>query len=185
MSEAAVDTMRSMKHSYKNIRPQTEAAQFIAWNAEVVGDVVLGQDTGVWYSATLRGDMAPIRVGGRTNVQDNSVLHVDHEQPCIVGSGVTIGHSVILHGCTVGDDCLIGMGAIILNGADIGEGSVVGAGSLVTEGKRFPPRSLIIGSPAKAVKNVDDAMLEKIRKNASDYVTMAREHRETAKNFEE
>ncbi|AHC16241.1 gamma carbonic anhydrase family protein [Salinispira pacifica] len=167
-----------MIHSLKGVSPDTKESRFIAWNVEVVGDVILGKDTGVWYSASLRGDMAPIRVGDRTNVQDNAVLHVDTDLPLEVGSGVTIGHSAILHGCRIGNDCLIGMGAIVLNGAEVGEGSVVGAGALVTEGKKFPPRSLIVGSPAKAVKEVDDQMLVKIQANARAYVDMARDHQE-------
>jgi carbonic anhydrase/acetyltransferase-like protein (isoleucine patch superfamily) len=169
-----------MIHKLGNDVPETDGAMFIAWNAEVVGKVTLGADVGVWYSATIRGDMAPISVGDRTNVQDNAVLHVDTDLPLTVGSGVTIGHGAILHGCTVGDDCLIGMGSIVLNGAIIGDGSVVGAGALVTEGKTFPPRSLIIGNPAKAVREVDVEMLEKIRRNAEAYVGMARDHAQNA-----
>jgi carbonic anhydrase/acetyltransferase-like protein (isoleucine patch superfamily) len=164
-----------MVHAIGEKVPAVKGAAFLAWNAEVAGDVTLGEETSVWFSATVRGDMAAITVGRGTNVQDNATLHVDTGLPLSIGSGVTIGHNAILHGCTVGNDCLIGMGAVILNGAVIGEQSVVGAGALVTEGKQFPPRSLIVGSPAKAVRQVDDALLEKIRANGRTYIVMARE----------
>ena len=164
-----------MVHAIGEKVPAVKGAAFLAWNAEVAGDVTLGEETSVWFSATLRGDMAAITVGRGTNVQDNATLHVDTDLPLTVGSGVTIGHNAILHGCTVGNDCLIGMAAVILNGAVIGEQSVVGAGALVTEGKQFPPRSLIVGSPAKVVRQVDDALLEKIRANARTYIGMAQQ----------
>ena len=128
-----------------------------------------------WGKRRACGDMAAITVGRGTNVQDNATLHVDTDLPLTVGSGVTVGHNAILHGCTVGNDCLIGMAAVILNGAVIGDQSVVGAGALVTEGKQFPPRSLIVGSPAKVVRQVDDALLEKIRANARTYIGMAQQ----------
>jgi carbonic anhydrase/acetyltransferase-like protein (isoleucine patch superfamily) len=171
-----------MVHAIGEKRPAVEGATFLAWNAEVAGDVTLGEETSVWFSATVRGDMAAITVGRGTNVQDNATLHVDTGQPLSIGSGVTIGHNAILHGCTVGNDCLIGMAAVILNGAVIGEQSVVGAGALVTEGKQFPPRSLIVGSPAKVMRQVDDALLEKIRSNSRTYVGLARQ---AAKGLEE
>jgi carbonic anhydrase/acetyltransferase-like protein (isoleucine patch superfamily) len=164
-----------MVHAIGDKVPSVKGAKFLAWNAEIAGDVTLGEETSVWFSATVRGDMAAITVGRGTNVQDNATLHVDTDQPLSVGSGVTIGHNAILHGCTVGNDCLIGMAAVILNGAVIGDQSVVGAGALVTEGKQFPPRSLIVGSPAKVVRQVDDALLEKIRTNARTYIGMAQQ----------
>ena len=162
-----------MVHSIGDKVPAVGGALFVAWNAEVAGSVTLAADTSVWFSATLRGDIEPITVGRGSNVQDGAVLHVDFGLPCVVGEGVTIGHRAILHGCTVGDDCLIGMGAVILSGAVIGKESVVGAGALVTEGKSFPPRSLIIGSPAKAVRTLDDAAIEKVRENGRVYVRLA------------
>ena len=170
-----------MVHRIGEKTPNVEAALFVAWNAEVAGDVTLAEDTGVWFSATVRGDIAAITVGKGTNVQDGVTLHVDAGLPLSIGRGVTIGHNSVLHGCTIGDDCLIGMGAVVLSGAAIGKESIVGAGALVTEGKEFPPRSLIIGSPAKAVRQVDDAMLERMRENARAYVELARR---AAKEYE-
>jgi carbonic anhydrase/acetyltransferase-like protein (isoleucine patch superfamily) len=164
-----------MIHRIGNKVPRTEAAAFIAWNAEVAGDVSLGRDAGVWFSATLRGDIAAISIGNETNIQDGCTLHVDAGLPLKIGSRVTVGHNAVLHGCTVGDDCLIGMGAVVLSGAVIGGESIVGAGALVTEGKSFPPRSLIVGSPAKAIRTIDDATLEKVGANAAEYVRLARQ----------
>ena len=128
-----------MVHRIGDKVPKVDKALFVAWNAEVAGSVTLAADTSVWFSATLRGDIEPITVGRGSNVQDGATLHTDFGLPCVVGEGVTIGHRAILHGCTVGDDCLIGMGAVVLSGAVIGKESIVGAGALVTEGKSFPP----------------------------------------------
>ncbi len=137
--------------------------------------MTLAEETSVWFSATLRGDLAGITVGRGTNIQDGATLHVDTGLPLVIGDGVTVGHNAVLHGCTVEDDCLIGMGAVILSGARIGRESIVGAGALVTEGKVFPPRSLILGSPARAVRRMDDAGVEEIRENGRAYVGLARE----------
>jgi len=164
-----------MVHRIGDKAPDVAQALFVAWNAEVAGDVRLAAGSSVWFSATLRGDIEPIIVGRGSNVQDGTVLHTDFGLPCVVGERVTIGHQAILHGCQVGDDCLIGMGAIVLSGAVIGKESVVGAGALVTEGKKFPPRSLIIGSPAKAVRTLDDAAVEKVKHNGEVYVKLAGE----------
>jgi carbonic anhydrase/acetyltransferase-like protein (isoleucine patch superfamily) len=164
-----------MIHRIGTAAPRLRDILFVAWNAEIAGDVTLGPRTSVWFSATLRADLAPITVGEGTNIQDGATLHVDTGKPLTLGSGVTVGHNAVLHGCTVGNDCLIGMSATVLSGAVIGEGSIVGAGALITEGKEFPPRSLIIGSPAKAVRTIDDAMLQKIRRNAEEYRRLAAE----------
>ena len=168
-----------MIYSYRGIEPDCSKAVFIADSADIIGDVILGENANIWFNTTIRGDMAEIRVGSGTNIQDGSALHVDHDTPCIVGDNVTVGHGVILHGTRVGSNSLIGMGAILLNNSEIGEGSVVGAGALVTEGKTFPPRSLIIGSPARKVREVTDGDLEKIRKNGEVYVQLGIE---SAKN---
>jgi carbonic anhydrase/acetyltransferase-like protein (isoleucine patch superfamily) len=152
--------------------PQTpgEGRFWVAPDAHVMGRVQLGEDVGIWFGAVLRGDNELIRVGRDTNIQEHAMLHTDMGFPMEIGEGCTIGHGAILHGCTLGDNVLIGMGAVVLNGAKIGAGSLVGAGALVTEGREFPPRSLIVGSPAKAIRTLDDSALEKLRGSAAGYV---------------
>lgn len=147
---------------------------FVAPSAAVSGEVSLGGDCSLWHNTTLRGDLAPIAVGARSNIQDGAVLHVETTHPCIVGEDVTVGHGAIVHGCRIGDRCLIGMGAIILNGAEIGDECIVGAGALVTEGKRIPPRSLVLGMPAKVVRSIGDEEVVKILENAASYLRLAR-----------
>jgi len=158
----------------------TKTAAFISSSASLSGKVLVGKDSSVWHNATLRGDLAPIMVGERTNIQDGAVLHVANDLPCVLGDDVTVGHGAIVHGCRVGNRCLIGMGSIILNGAEIGEESIVGAGALVTEGKKIPPRSLVIGSPARVVRSVEDGEVEKILESAAAYLKMARNARTEA-----
>jgi carbonic anhydrase/acetyltransferase-like protein (isoleucine patch superfamily) len=159
--------------------PEVVPSAFVAPGAFVVGKVTLGEESSVWYGAVLRGDTEPITVGDRTNVQDGCVLHADPGYPATIGDGCVIGHNAVVHGCEVGDGCLVGMGATIMNGARIGEGSIVAAGALVTEGKEFPPRSLIVGAPAKLVREVTEAQTEDIARGARTYVERARLHRES------
>ena len=159
-----------MIETFNGITPDTEKALFVGWNAHVSGDVVLGKDSSVWYGVSMRGDIAPIRIGDRTNIQDNSVCHVSSDIPLEVGDGVTVGHGVIIHSCKIEDNCLIGMGATILDEAVIGRDSIVGAGALVTKGKKFPPRSLILGNPAKLVRELTDEQVESIKAYADRYV---------------
>ncbi len=148
-----------------------EAGRFwVAPDAHVIGSVVLGDEVGIWFGAVLRGDNETIEIGARSNVQEGALMHTDPGFPLRVGTGVTIGHHAILHGCTIGDDTLIGMGATVLNGARIGRNCLVGANALVTEGKTFPDNSLIVGAPAKAVREVDAKILEIIRISAEFYV---------------
>jgi carbonic anhydrase/acetyltransferase-like protein (isoleucine patch superfamily) len=147
---------------------------WIAPNAVLVGDVVLNEDCGVWFGATLRGDNEQIFVGARSNIQEGSTLHTDMGFPLRIGEDCTIGHNAILHGCTIGDGVLIGMGAIVLNGAKIGAGSLVGAGALVTEGKVFPEGSMIFGNPAKVVRALDEEQIARLRLSAASYVANAR-----------
>ena len=164
-----------MVHRIGDKTPDTGKALFLAWNAEIVGNVVLGEDVTVWFGAVLRGDIAGIRVGSGTNIQDNATVHVDYNKSCHIGSGVTVGHNAIVHGCTVEDGSLIGMGAIILSGAVIGRESIVGAGALVTGGKVFPPRSLIIGSPAKVERELTGEELERLKRSAANYIKLGKE----------
>lgn len=133
-------------------RPRIGKEVYIASSAVVVGDVTLGDHSSVWYHTTLRGDINRIAVGHHTNIQDNSVLHLADELPCLVGNWVTIGHSAVVHACTVGDEVLVGMGAVILDGAVVGDQSLVGAKSLVTQGMKIPPGSLVLGAPAKIIR---------------------------------
>jgi carbonic anhydrase/acetyltransferase-like protein (isoleucine patch superfamily) len=142
-----------------------------------MGDVTLEAESSVWYGCVLRGDMAPISVGSRSNLQDGTMVHVDEEVPCRVGSRVGVGHRVILHGCTVEDECLIGMGAVLLNGVRIGTGSVVAAGAVLPEGMEVPPRSLVMGVPARIVRPVDERLARRIAETWAHYVEQARAHR--------
>jgi carbonic anhydrase/acetyltransferase-like protein (isoleucine patch superfamily) len=147
---------------------------FVAPNATVLGHVELGADASVWYGAVIRADNDLIALGEGTNVQDGCILHTDERLPMRIGARVTIGHAAVLHGCTVDDEALIGIGAVILNGARIGRHCIIGARSLVTEGKEIPERSLVMGSPARVVRAVTDAEIEGIRASAEHYVKKAR-----------
>lgn len=153
-------------------KPQTPAPGtfWVAPDAHVIGKVVLGEDVGIWFGAVLRGDNETISIGLETNVQEHAMLHTDMGYPMTIGRGCTIGHGAILHGCTLGDHVLVGMGATVLNGAKIGAGSLVGANALVTEGKEFPPGSLIVGSPARAIRTLDERALAGLKASAASYV---------------
>lgn len=157
--------------------PALDETAWVAPGATVVGDVRLGERASVWYGAVLRGDTDPITVGDRTNIQDGAVLHADPGFPATVGAGCVVGHRAILHGCTIEDGCLIGMNATVLNGARIGAGSVVGAGAVVPEGREFPPRSLILGIPAKQAGEVSEDQVREIERGATEYVERAAAHR--------
>jgi carbonic anhydrase/acetyltransferase-like protein (isoleucine patch superfamily) len=166
-----------MIRTFQGIKPTIPKSCFIEETGAVIGDVVMGEDCSVWFHAVVRGDVHSIRIGNRTNVQDLCMLHVTHDtHPLVIGNEVTIGHNVILHGCTIKDRVLIGMGAIIMDGAVIGENSVVGAGALVTEGTVVPPKSLILGSPAKVKRTVSEGELAWIKESADNYVTYARQY---------
>lgn len=158
--------------------PQIDDTAWIAPNATIAGRVTLGPEVSVWYSAVLRGDMDTITVGDRSNIQDGCVLHADPGFPCTVGSGVSVGHNAILHGCTVGDDVLVGMGATVLNGAVIGEGSLIAANALIPEGAQIPPNSLVAGIPGKVRRELGEAEREHIKLNAAAYLYNTSLHRD-------
>jgi len=143
---------------------------WIAPDAMLIGKIRLGKGAGIWFGAVLRGDNEPIVIGANTNVQEHTVMHTDMGYPLTIGEGCTIGHRAMLHGCTIGDNSLIGIGAIVLNGARIGRNSLVGAGALVTEGKEFPDNSLVIGAPARVARVLDEAAIEKLKASARHYV---------------
>ena len=165
------------------VAPQVDASAWIADSAEVMGNVSLGADASVWFGCVLRGDTERMSVGEGSNIQDLSVLHADLGMPLTIGRHVTVGHKVMLHGCTIGDESLIGIGAIVLNGARIGKNCLVGAGALVTEGKEFPDGSMIIGSPAKAVRQLTDGQKEALRQGALHYQENARRFRDGLKKL--
>jgi carbonic anhydrase/acetyltransferase-like protein (isoleucine patch superfamily) len=157
--------------------PVIHPSVFIAPTASVMGDVVIGADASVWYGAVLRGDLERIEIGEETNIQDLTMVHADPGVPCHIGRRVGVGHRAILHGCTVEDQCLIGMGSIILNGACIGRGSVIAAGALVPEGMLVPPGSLVMGVPGRIVRPVDEALADRIAGTWVRYVAHAKRHR--------
>ncbi len=155
------------------VAPQLAETAWVADSAQVMGNVELADHASVWFGAVVRGDTETIRIGKSSNIQDGSVLHADIGKPLTVGDNVTVGHMVMLHGCSIGDGSLIGIGAVVLNGAKIGKGCIVGAGSLVTEGKEFPDGSMIIGSPAKAVRELTAEQQQGLVMSAVHYVENA------------
>lgn len=167
---------RRMEISIGGHTPRTQDALFVAPNATVIGDVELGERSSVFYTAVVRGDTAAIRIGARTNLQDGVVVHADAAFPTTIGSGVSVGHRAVVHGCTIEDDCLIGMGAVVLNGARVGAESLVAAGSVVGEGAVIPPRSLVAGAPAKVKRELTDEQVARLRVNADHYVELASAH---------
>ena len=166
-----------MIRTYQGVRPKIAESAFIEETAVVIGDVVIGEESSIWFNTVIRGDVHFIRIGSRTNIQDLCVIHVSHgTYPTVLGDEVTIGHRVVLHGCTIKDRVLIGMGAIIMDGAVIGEDCVVGAGALVTEQTIVPPKRLIIGAPAKVKRVVTDKELAWIKESAQNYVGYAKQY---------
>lgn len=162
-------------------KPQIDSSAWIAPNATVIGDVRLGANVSIWWNAVLRGDNDPISIGENSNIQDGSVLHTDEGVPMNIGANVTVGHLVMLHGCTIGDGSLIGIGSIILNRAVIGRNSIVGANTLIAEGKTFPDRVLIVGSPGKVVRELTDEEVAKLAGSAAHYVDNAQRYRSQLK----
>ncbi len=169
--------IEEVRRRFMPAEPQIPESAFVAAGASVVGDVRLGAESSVWYNCVLRGDLHYISVGECTNIQDGTVVHVEHDRPCVIGARVTVGHGAILHACTVEEECLIGMGAIILSGAVIGRGSVVAAGALVRENAVVEPFSLMVGVPARRVRKLDELAGEASVERAERYAEMARMHR--------
>ena len=165
---------------YDGTTPEVDPEAFVADGSTLVGAVRLGPDASVWYGAVIRADGGPIEIGAGSNVQDGCVVHSDPDYPVVVGDRVTVGHRAVVHGCTVGDGSLVGMGAVVLNGAVIGAGSLVAAGTVVLEGTEVPPGSLVAGVPGKVKRQVTDAERERIRSGTESYVTRARRYREKA-----
>lgn len=164
-----------MLASFGSAHPRIGASCFIHYSSQVIGDVEVGDYSSVWCNAVIRGDVNSISIGSSTNIQDNCVLHVDSESYALaIGDCVTVGHGAILHGCTIGDHCVIGIGAIVLNGATVGEGSVIAAGSLIPEGMQIPARSMVMGLPGKVRRGVSVVEMERFRANAEHYVQLAR-----------
>ncbi len=159
-------------YSLGNLTPKLPAEDryWVAPDAHVIGQVELGEDVGIWFGAVLRGDNEPIVIGERTNIQEGVMIHTDPRFPVTIGVGCTIGHHAIIHGCTIGDNSLVGMGATILNGAKIGKNCLVGANALITEGKEFPDNSLIVGSPARVVRSLDETAAAGLGLSAESYV---------------
>lgn len=167
-----------MIRKYKNISPRVDSSVFIEDSAQVIGDVEIAGDSSVWFNAVIRGDVNFIRIGERTNIQDGSVLHVTKDtHPLILGNDITVGHAVTLHGCTIRDRCLIGMGAIVLDGAEIGEDSIVGAGTLVKEGMKVEAGTLVVGVPARAVRKLNDEEKARIKKSAVNYINYSADYK--------
>jgi carbonic anhydrase/acetyltransferase-like protein (isoleucine patch superfamily) len=165
-------------YAYEGRRPQIDRRAFVAPGAFVAGDVVIGPEASVWFTAVVRGDSSYVRVGARTNIHDGAVLHTDPGKPCLVGASCTIGHRAIVHGCTVGDGCLIGMGAVVLSGAVIGDESLVGAGAIVPEGAVIAPRSLVLGVPGKVRRTLTEEEVERlVRPGVGNYLRYAEAYR--------
>lgn len=170
-----------MIQSFGGHTPEIHPTAYVPEQAVVVGDVVIGAESSLWFHTVVRGDIHPVRIGARSNVQDNATIHVvGGKHATIVGDGVTIGHGAVVHGCTVGDGCLIGMGAIVLDAVEIGAESLIGAGALVAPGTVVPPRSLFLGSPARRLRDVTAEELDRLRTAASNYVDLVRQYRALA-----
>lgn len=164
--------------NFRNKTPDIHERCFVAPNATVLGSVKMDENATVWYGAVLRGDGSEIIIGKNSNIQDNATVHCDPDFPVVIGENVTVGHNAIIHGCTINNNVMVGMGATVLNGAVVGEGSIIGAGALVREGQIIPENSLVIGLPAKVVKETTEEQRKSILENAEHYVALGREHKE-------
>ena len=167
--------------SYEGIEPNIHNSVFVAPGAMIIGDVTIGAESSVWFNCVLRGDLEPIRIGCRTNIQDGTVIHMDKEIPCLIGDDVTVGHGAILHSCAIENKALIGMGAILLTGCQIGEEAIVAAGTLVREGQEIPARTIAMGVPAKVRREVTEEEHKRVRDGKDDYVLRGKIMKESLK----
>lgn len=162
---------------FEGINPKMNKNTYISESVDIIGNVEIDENANIWFGTRLRGDMNKIVIGANTNIQENSVVHVDVNSPCIIGKDVTIGHGAIIHGCTISDNVLVGMGSIILNNAKIGKNTIIGAGSLVTQGKSFKDGVLILGNPAKIVRELTDDEIKSIKSSAGNYVSLSKRYK--------
>ncbi len=162
---------------FEGVTPRINKKTYISESVEIIGKVNVEENVNIWFGTRLRGDMNNIIIGENTNIQENSVVHVDINSPCIIGKNVTIGHGTIIHGCSISDNVLVGMGSIILNNAKIGKNTIIGAGSLVTQGKEFPEGVLILGNPAKVIRQLTEAEIESIQRSADNYVSLSKKYK--------
>ena len=162
---------------FEGVTPRINKNTYISESVDIIGKVNVEENVNIWFGTRLRGDMNNIIIGENTNIQENSVVHVDINSPCIIGKNVTIGHGTIIHGCSISDNVLVGMGSIILNNAKIGKNTIIGAGSLVTQGKEFPEGVLILGNPAKVIRQLTEAEIESIQRSADNYVSLRKKYK--------
>lgn len=166
-----------MKLMFNGISPDINENTYISESVDIIGDVVIKENANIWFGTRLRGDMNKIVVGENSNIQENSVIHVDVKSPTLIGDNVTIGHGAIIHGCTISNNVLVGMGSIILNNAKIGKNSIIGAGALVTQGKEFPEGVLILGNPARVIRELSKEEIESIQISADNYVALSKKYK--------
>ena len=162
---------------FEGVTPRINKNTYISESVDIIGKVNVEENVNIWFGTRLRGDMNIIIIGENTNIQENSVVHVDINSPCMIGNNVTIGHGTIIHGCSISDNVLVGMGSIILNNAKIGKNTIIGAGSLVTQGKEFPEGVLILGNPAKVIRQLTEAEIESIQRSADNYVSLSKKYK--------
>ena len=162
---------------FEGVTPRINKNTYISESVDIIGKVNVEENVNIWFGTRLRGDMNNIIIGENTNIKENSVVHVDINSPCIIGKNVTIGHGTIIHGCSISDNVLVGMGSIILNNAKIGKNTIIGAGSLVTQGKEFPEGVLILGNPAKVIRQLTEAEIESIQRSADNYVSLSKKYK--------
>ena len=162
---------------FEGVTPRINKNTYISESVDIIGKVNVEENVNIWFGTRLRGDMNNIIIGENTNIQENSVVHVDINSPCIIGKNVTIGHGTIIHGCSISDNVLVGMGSIILNNAKIGKNTIIGAGSLITQGKEFPEGVLILGNPAKVIRQLTEAEIESIQRSSDNYVSLSKKYK--------